>query len=1473
MKMNKLTTRALSFLLASAILFTSVDMNAYAASIDVNEENTEVVETEVDETESESTEEGSTETSDDTESVTTDETTPVETDELDFVEESDEALELLNAESSEDELEGVVTGDGWTISKEGVLTFDEDVTEIAGYQFSGNAKITSVILPTTLETIGEWAFDGCKNITSIEIPESVTIIGTGAFADTGITKVVIKTKNLNLKEGGQALFKNCEISELQLPEGMKVLPRVFENTKFAGEASTLLLPASLERISDYAFDGSTGIKEIVFTGNNVQTIGEWAFNGCEKITSIEIPESVTTIGTGAFADTGITKVVIKTTKLNLKEGGTGLFKNCEISELQLPEGMKTLPQIFDETTFTGEASKIVLPRSLTSIASYAFNNSKGLKKLYLGDNVKIGDWAFYGLDNLKFYITGSKKVTYNALIRIGVSADRIFQTKSITYNLNKGIATGTYVNTFVNDDESIKVADPIREFYKFCGWYRDSKFKNGIGVRENGFTTIDVSSEKNNLTLFAKWEGPYYVITFDAGEYGTLSSSENWVELLKGKKYGELPTVNVKDEFKDSKKWMLGWYTADGELVTVDTVVTDEAKNQTLYAKYVASTKSLPAPKISIWGNEDIGDSLYGYLTDKVRISCDFEGASISYKVEYANNGLDYDEVVAENVEYVRPFALEKNGRYRVTATVSKEGYVNSTSTVEIFINELFAESDLYDPSNENAFWVTYTENDVEQIYDASAVSVPYTGAAVKLTGYKVYFGRTLLTEGKDYTVKYRNNKNAVRYNAGVKSAPSIIITGKGNYSGTIEKFFTIFKSEDAKPVNKKFLKINLSQTAFDYNGLEKTPEVTVTYNDEEVPTSDYYVTYANNINASKKAQAIITFTGVNYTGTFTTNFTINPVNIDAAIESGLVVVNEDPVTGLVQRPGSIKRFPVMSLDLIDLESGHPLKGLNLVKTATEPREYSISSKITKDAEGIATEVVTITGTGNFNGKKVITYEKIAKQDLANSIVIPAKSNQLKTLNGAYTPDTVVAPVFVNKKKNYLPTAYTIQDMFGVNIAASNFVITYEADEEGGENFTPVDNNKIYPAGTTVRMTFTAKAGKNIIYKNSKVVTYTIAEGYDIASTENMSVTVGDVVYRNVVKNYLPTVTVKDLRTGTTLRRDKDYSVVFTYTDETVVPGKKGLKKVTNVRNAGDVVENIDIVPAGTVLKAEITGKGSTYSTGSVEKFYRIGYKIADARVKVNPVFFGEKYRNVVPSHSDIDVTYKNAKLDEGNYYITSFVNNSKRGTASFVVEGRGMFVGTKKVSYTIKDRSSKYNVSYDAGLGTIAPKKKAMANTQTLLNGALSANAYVAPEGYEFAGWADEMQTELPNTVEKLNSMRAALDLPAAKTNERVLFTIDTGRHPVGSNVTLYAWYQPKTFSVSFALNGGKNVAANINKYNSVEGTKLVAPTKNKYNFAGWYYDKKFVNEVSYDEATQSWVIPANMSGNITVYAKWVSK
>lgn len=137
--------------------------------------------------------------------------------------------------------------------------------------------------------------------------------------------------------------------------------------------------------------------------------------------------------------------------------------------------------------------------------------------------------------------------------------------------------------------------------------------------------------------------------------------------------------------------------------------------------------------------------------------------------------------------------------------------------------------------------------------------SLTYTGSSLRPT-VTVKSGDKELTLNQDYYVSYRNNRDA--------GTASAILTGTGNYTGSVTKDFTI------KPLDISRYSASLSQCSYTSDGTEKCPDVTVTYGDKTLAAgTDFTVSYKDNV---KEGTAAVTITGSgNYTGIINTTFTI----------------------------------------------------------------------------------------------------------------------------------------------------------------------------------------------------------------------------------------------------------------------------------------------------------------------------------------------------------------------------------------------------------------------------------------------------------------------------------------------------------------------------------------------------------------------------------------------------------------------
>ena len=368
--------------------------------------------------------------------------------------------------------------------------------------FGNCTQLQSAKLSDGLESIGSWAFSYCPELSEIQLPETLTELGSAAFYEcTSLTNITIPQNVTALNE---FTFVACSALEDITIEGELTYlgGSVFSGTKwfsnqtdwiivqdkflqtYVGTDTELVIPNGIEFICDRAFankniqsvilsDSVKSIGSSTFASTDletidlkqVETIGESAFNGCKKLVSLTIPNTVTSIG-------GM------------------LTSDCSsLTNLQLSNSITSIPRnAFYKCTALVE---INIPDSVTEIGRYAFSGCDSLEKIWIPESVvDIEDYAMG--------YTGSKVSEILTIYGNSGSAAESYANKN---NIAFVAISSEIVEGDVNNDGTFTIADVVL-LQKWILTKPDATLKNwkaGDLCEDNIINVFDLCLMKQNI--------------------------------------------------------------------------------------------------------------------------------------------------------------------------------------------------------------------------------------------------------------------------------------------------------------------------------------------------------------------------------------------------------------------------------------------------------------------------------------------------------------------------------------------------------------------------------------------------------------------------------------------------------------------------------------------------------------------------------------------------------------------------------------------------------------------------------------------------------------------------------------------------------------------------------------------------------------------------------------------------------------
>ena len=624
------------------------------------------------------------------------------------------------------------------------------------------------------------------------------------------------------------------------------------------------------------------------------------------------------------------------------------FNPGGVTEIIIEEGITGINERLTRP-FKNNTISVTLPSSLEYIAESTFNNYTKLETVTIPDNSK-----------LKYiYTSAFEKCTSLKNINLPEGLESIYSRAFISCS---NLTDLTLPSTLTRIDE--------------IAFSNGPRFKNNELTVPKGVTTITSRSFENIKDLktinvengVTKIEG-YAFADNDSLTRINLPSSITSVEYTACKYYAEekYATCDIYiDKYKGSIRCPSNWGTTgtiywkarDFKNTTDNTVVISDVADQTYTGSLIApnvtvtcndvelvkdtdytvsysNNKNVGTATISITGIGDytgtikknfnivargISDTTIGSIPNQT-----YTGNSISALPVITYNGA----TLTKDVDYTLSYSNNINVG-TATITITGKGNFKGTTSKTFSISAR-----------------AMTDTSV-----ANISSQTYTGNVISPLPTITYNNKTLKKD-TDYTLSYSNNINA--------GTATITITGKGNFTGTTSKTFSI----SARAMSDTSVANISSQT---YTGNVISPLPTITYNNKTLKKdTDYTLSYSDNINVGT---ATITITGKgNFAGTTSKTFSISA---RAMSDTSVANISSQTYTGNVISP-----LPTITYNN---------------KTLKKDTDYTLSYS---DNINVGTATITITGKGNFTGMTSTTF--IITQKSAEKLNISEIANQIYT--------------------------------------------------------------------------------------------------------------------------------------------------------------------------------------------------------------------------------------------------------------------------------------------------------------------------------------------------------------------------------------------------------------------------------------------------------------------------------------------
>ena len=475
------------------------------------------------------------------------------------------------------------------------FTYTATTCSITGIK---DKKVTEIIVPDYVTSISDGAFSGCSSLESITLP----FVG-------GSRKTSSDTYQYPLGY----IFGTSSYTG-----GVKTEQYYYGSSTTSGTFSTYYIPSSLKSVTvtggdilEGAFYHCSKLTSVTIP-DSVTSIGSYAFRYCDSLTSITIPDSVTSIGSCAFENCDSLTSVIISENSSLEYIGSCAFSGCDsLKSITIPDGVTSIG--YCAFSSCSSLTSVVIPDSVTEIGDYAFKYCSSLTSVVIPDSVtEIGEDAFSSCSSLTSVTIGDSVTTigsgafaYCSSLTSVVIGDSVTRIGSYAFRNCSGLTSVTipegvtsignyafyscYKLVEVINKSSLNITAGSSS-YGYVGYYAKEVHKGeGKIVNKDGYLfytyngvnyLIGYVGDETDLVLPESYNGESYEIYKDAFYYCdsltsiTIPDSVTSIGSYAFRYCDSLTSITIPDSVTSIGDWAFGYCDSLTSVTIPDSVTT-----------------------------------------------------------------------------------------------------------------------------------------------------------------------------------------------------------------------------------------------------------------------------------------------------------------------------------------------------------------------------------------------------------------------------------------------------------------------------------------------------------------------------------------------------------------------------------------------------------------------------------------------------------------------------------------------------------------------------------------------------------------------------------------------------------------------------------------------------------------------------------------------------------------------------------